>query len=102
MFVDPTASGVTATFTPVEFAGTDAVVGIEIMFELKPLKVIVSPLPPAGGLTVTVNRLEEPPVTGNVRFRGLGVSVMVIVLAVILTVAGLLLANPSLTINCRM
>ena len=94
MLVVPAASGVTVTLVPVEFSGTIAEEGREITVGLKPDSVTVTPPAPAGVPRVIVRIPGE-----SDRLRGFGLSVICIALAVIMTVEGALLANPSLTIN---
>src|SRR3954449_11678690 len=92
-FVLPGATGVTVTLAPVEFAGTRTLDGTEITLVSNPVRETGSPPAPAGADSVIVR------VAGLLkRFSGLGLSVIPIELAVIVTVLGLLLANPSLTI----
>jgi hypothetical protein len=95
MFVLPSDTGVTVTFVPVEFSGTNAVGGSEMTLGSKPLKLTRTPPGPAGAPSAIVR------VCGAlVKFKGFGLSVIFVPLAVIVTVEGALFVNPSLTINC--
>src|SRR6476646_8340429 len=80
---------------PVEFSGTSTLAGAAMTFGSKPPMETGSPPTPAGAERATVKREGELK-----RFSGLGLRVIPIPLAVIVTVVGLLLAKPSLTINC--
>ena len=91
----PGLTGVTVMFAPVEFSGTSTVAGTEMMFGSKPLNDTGNPPVPAGAERVTVRMEGELK-----RFRGLGLRVIPIELAVIVTVVGLLLVKPSETISC--
>ena len=91
----PTASGVTRKLAPVEFSGTITLAGSEITAGSKPLNETGEPPGPAGADKVIVI------VPGELnRFKGFGLRVTPIPLAVIVTVVGLLLVKPSLTISC--
>lgn len=94
MFVLPLDSGVTITVATVPFCGTVTVAGTEMTLGSKPLRVTTTPPVPAAVLSVTASVLAE-----LCKFKGFGVSVTFCVLAVIVTVEGLLFVNPSLTIS---
>lgn len=93
----PTPTGVMVTFAPELPWGTFTFGGAVAAFVLLLVKLMSWPPWPAGADRVTV---RVPPAF-VARFSGLGVSVMVgAAAAIMFTVAGLLGANRSLTINC--
>ena len=95
MFVLPAFTGVTVTFTPVEFSGMVTRVGMEMMFGSNPLRVTITP-PASAGVVRPTNNVPG----ALLKFRGFGVRIIFLVAAVMVTVLGSLLPNPSLTINC--
>ena len=81
MFVVPGAWGTTDTVAVVPFAGIVTLEGIEITLGSNPDRFTVSPMGPAAGLTVMVRVPGE-----FVKFSGLGVRVIPVVAAVMVTV----------------
>ncbi len=94
MWVVPPNPGVTVMLTPVEPSGTVALAGTLAAVELLLFKATTWPPVPAG-----VDRIILRVLGVFVRFNGSGVSVMVGKAAVIDTVTGKPLVNPSFTIN---
>jgi len=88
--------GVTVTFAPVDPSAIVTLAGTEATPLLLLLRLTTWPPWPAGANSVTVSVPGEV-----VRLSGFGVSVIVLaVVAVIVTVAGLLFVKPSFTISC--
>jgi hypothetical protein len=88
--------GVTVTVADV-FPGAISTVGGTVAMLVSVLARLTTwPRGPAGDPMATV-KVPAPTV---LRLRGLGVSVMMVDPAVMVAVAGVLLANPSFTINC--
>lgn len=94
--VTPTIWGVTVTVVLAALAGIVTLDVMETTAGSKPEKLTVNPLGLAAGTTVTV----RVPGAFAIRLSGLGLSVIFIVLALMITLTGALLTVPLFTTSC--